>query len=445
MMISFQRQKGIIIVFVTLGLIALMGIAALAIDLSHADINKTRLQNLTDSLALSAAISLNQGTTDTVAENNAKTKTLPAILAASGNTELNTYLSSANFKIQFTNSTGYQSGTAGAWVNQSGLKTNKFVRVSMQTPLTLSTWFANVLGYTTIDVATSSVAGPTPIIPCDNVLPVVACAANNNVDIDCSDGACFGYQTNTLFCFKNNSQGNGCPAIPNNYQGNGNSFSGNFGWMDTGSGGKDLKDCLAGDLTCVANFCANIASNATLLSEPGNVASADQGLNTRFNIFKSGYDDFTLYPPDVIVGGIQNVSTPDANASRSDIAPFPSVQAIAETGLTHSNLYKNHYTIATPDTPTNHNPQKNRRVVAIPFIDCTQASKSGGKISFPATALRGFGCGFLTQPMPSGGNANLIYAEIIEGPCLASGIETQKFNTGLYKVILYKDPLGGHS
>ncbi len=92
------------LVLTALSLIVLMGVAALAIDLSHAEVNKTRLQNLADALALSAAISLNKKESSTTfpdkeayAENYAKTTTLPTFKASSGNNEVT--LAANNFNL----------------------------------------------------------------------------------------------------------------------------------------------------------------------------------------------------------------------------------------------------------------------------------------------------------------------------------------------------------
>ena len=87
-----QKENGAILVFTALALALMMGMAGLAVDFSHAYTNKTRLQNLADSLALSAAISLLNsnaiGDKEVFAENYANTVTLPAFTASSGNAEI---------------------------------------------------------------------------------------------------------------------------------------------------------------------------------------------------------------------------------------------------------------------------------------------------------------------------------------------------------------------
>ena len=50
-----RKQKGVIGVLVAVGLVALLAMAGLALDTSHAMLNKTRLQNAVDAAALSGA------------------------------------------------------------------------------------------------------------------------------------------------------------------------------------------------------------------------------------------------------------------------------------------------------------------------------------------------------------------------------------------------------
>lgn len=450
---ALQQQKGAVLVLVALGLLMLMGVAALAIDLSHAYTNKTRLQNLADALALSAAISMNKGSTDTVSETYARTNTLPQFKAGSGNTEVSDAITSntSTSLINFTFATSISS-TATDWHAASGSTAYKFVRVVVSPTNFVSTWFANIIGFSNVAVSSTAVAGFIPIVPCDNVLPIIACAKNGNTDTDCSDGACYGYQTNTVFCFKTNATDSGCPDVTSDYTG---LINGNFGWMDVGTGGKSVKDCAAGDLDCVSTFCSNIAAGNSVSGQTGNITSVHQAFNTRFDTYQGSYNHPDLYPPDKYVGGTASSTSAD-NSTRSDgltLSPSASwssisIPAIAESGLTATNLYDTYYqslVSSNASSDATHTYQDNRRVLAVPFIDCSAVTKSGGTFTVPASALIGFGCAFITQPMPTSGSTNFIYAEITDGTCIASGKITSLGNSGLYKVILYKDPFSGHS
>ena len=52
--LTLRKQKGTVIVLTALSLIVILGMIGLAIDLGHAYVNKTRLQNALDATALSA-------------------------------------------------------------------------------------------------------------------------------------------------------------------------------------------------------------------------------------------------------------------------------------------------------------------------------------------------------------------------------------------------------
>ncbi|MEY3879478.1 MAG: hypothetical protein RIQ94_273 [Pseudomonadota bacterium] len=466
-----RKEKGVVLVLVALGLVVLMGMAALAIDLSHAEVNKTRLQNLADALALSAAISLNKGSTDTAAQAYAITNTLPKFLAALGNNELNSTnanLTADNLRFTFATNAIYQQGDYdyGIWVAANNSKANTFVRVTMINPMSIPTWFARVFSTTPNDmfdkmtVSASAVAGTAPIAPCDNILPILACAEVGNTDTDCSDGACYGYATNTVFCFKTGSviASPNCPAVSASYSGGTQAIPGNFGWMDVSTGGKGVNDCAAGDPICAADFCANFTNAGQLKSQTGTIASINQGFNTRFDLYQGAYKSpskGTTYYPDTIVGDIAGVSTIADNSTRSDgasLTPAGSsviIQPISATAAPQTNLYLNYSATPPPfaDAKAADLPKPKRRVLAAPFIKCENVTKNGGKFTVPASDVVGFGCLFITEPMPNGGDQNL-YAEVIDntnGACLAAGKSVSNIKTDIYKVILYKDPFGGHS
>ena len=50
-----NRQYGVVMPLVVIGMVAMLAIAGLALDSSHAFVNKTRLQNMADAAALAAA------------------------------------------------------------------------------------------------------------------------------------------------------------------------------------------------------------------------------------------------------------------------------------------------------------------------------------------------------------------------------------------------------
>ena len=171
-----QKENGAILVFTALALALMMGMAGLAVDFSHAYTNKTRLQNLADSLALSAAISLLNGESDgafpdkeAFAENFAKTKTLPAFSASSGNSEISN-ISASDLTFRFAASL---SKDEADWLAAGAIDDAKFVRVDIA-DLSINTWFMPVLSiiipgnYDDIDVDSSAVAGAVSTITCES-------------------------------------------------------------------------------------------------------------------------------------------------------------------------------------------------------------------------------------------------------------------------------------
>ena len=53
--INFDKQRGIALPLVVIGMVAMLAMAGLALDSSHAYVNKTRMQNTADAAALTAA------------------------------------------------------------------------------------------------------------------------------------------------------------------------------------------------------------------------------------------------------------------------------------------------------------------------------------------------------------------------------------------------------
>ena len=60
-----RKQDGVILPVLALGVVAIIGVAGLAIDSSHAFVNVTRVQNALDAAALSAATALHNHNLDT--------------------------------------------------------------------------------------------------------------------------------------------------------------------------------------------------------------------------------------------------------------------------------------------------------------------------------------------------------------------------------------------
>src|SRR5579863_9802896 len=89
------RQRGVTATFVAIGMVALLLMVGLALDVGHATLNKTRLQDATDAAALAAAKILDETHSTAISTTEALTA-FGANASASGDQELaNAYANGA--------------------------------------------------------------------------------------------------------------------------------------------------------------------------------------------------------------------------------------------------------------------------------------------------------------------------------------------------------------
>jgi Flp pilus assembly protein TadG len=496
---SLRKAKGNVLVLTAAALFTLMGIAALAIDLSHAETNKTRMQNLADALALSAAISLyNKESSTTItnreryAQTYAATITLPCFIGATtsctpnANAELNGFASTVlnpstlagdTTTFTFATVTATTSLTQATW-SPAGSATSasagaNFVRVSLPV-VNIGTWFAGIMNFQNMGVSATAVAGTSPITPCD-LAPFAMCAAvdsNGNVkDPNCQDKTnttlgndCYGYVLNALYCMSDESNPSPSILCPT-----GTALGpGNFGFLNTSGGNNaSLQICTAGDPSCNLN-CDYLTSMPTKTGQ--NFGQVSTGFDTRFNEYPGGNQlPSATYPPDMVTGSnLQHLANPELNNGLVDnqgnpLAGFVNyVQTIgSETALsTAYSSYQNAYasgtvtgvTAATIDSAAvaNHGIY-GRRIFSIPFVNCN-TSLNGNS----AAPIVGYGCFFMAReygnvsvPYQYNGNTpannKYLYGEFINGNCSGIGKSTStSSNYGFYNVILYKDPIGNN-
>lgn len=364
---SRRRQRGIALILVTVGAVALIGMAGLALDMGLAFIAKSRLQNALDAAALSGAKVLND-----------YESTALATTAAQADFAANMGAMTATATVEF--SPTLQPFTAGA--------NPRFVRVSVATlPLTLR--LAQVLPGigNTFNVAGSAVAGPAPLGPriC-GALPVALCGTGT--DTDCTDDQCFGYEAGAEdeLEVKGDNKSLG---------------SGNYGLVELscGTGAACIRQGMAGG----EDVCFTMGG--TIRTEPGvKTGPTSQGLDTRFGIYKGPVNQ-NDYPPDVV----------------TDHDP-----------LIYHNEYANRLENGPHDHPTPGG-RPNRRVVALPVIDCTTPIK--GTEDVP---LLGGACFFLTRPVRESDGA--IFGQLIDR-CEANGTVTEDpdEDSPFYDIRLFRD------
>src|SRR4030095_1354440 len=153
-----KRQRGIVMVLVTIAMLAMLGIVGMALDGGHGMLNKTRLQNTVDAAALSAAKTLDQ-TNDTALAQAEALAMFNANAGVSGNSEIQTSYANGdlNVTVQFSNTLmPFAPGTAPA----------RYVRVRA-TNLRLPGWFIPAMGVDEKIVGASAISGPSPTLQRD--------------------------------------------------------------------------------------------------------------------------------------------------------------------------------------------------------------------------------------------------------------------------------------
>jgi hypothetical protein len=392
-------------VLVVIGMLALLAMAGLAIDTSHVLLNKSRLQSALDAAALAAAKSLSQSTSTTLADtaaNNVFTLNVtpyPELQrAVTGGLRLTTQYSSTLIP--------FNAGTTPA----------SFVRASI-TGFATQMSLISVLGITSMNVAGSAVAGPSPpLVTACNIVPVFVCA-NTAV----GTAPLFNFQVGQVIGL-NLSAGSTSTIGP-----------GNYGLLSLGGTGANIvRGNLAGDY---AN-CASV--NATVPTQPGVQAGpVSQGINTRFNQYQGGLSS-TQYPPDPINSAAHQTSLTQA-ANGDVMQGATDISAITPASNQAAALtfnYTNYLNIAPAGYDTGVPPAvPKRRVLAAPLGDCTGLANGRNSVT-----VRGFACVLLLQALGLGAGSNTIFAQITSG-CDANGVPGGGAGgptTGPFRIELYK-------
>lgn len=394
------RQQGVILPLVAIGLLAMLAIAGLALDSSHALANKTRLQNTVDAAALAAAKAYDQS--DDISVGDAAAFSLFGLNAdAAGNHEIDAAYESGgiNIVIQW-------SETLNPFVS-TGI--GPYVRV-MATDFTLDATLSSVLGVTDIDIAATAVAGPSPSInSACNIAPMVVCAR------DADDPDLFGFEENGLEVLKS-AAGDGSAIGPGNFQ---------LIRIDC-PGGDCVRDNLAG------SYSGCVGEGTTLETEPGNtVGPTVQGLNTRFGRY-SGPVSAEDYPPDVVV------TQPDPPLSYDE----ENAQIIQNGTAVDNETIDYGWEQYTQDVVNNYLDYPppvgvyERRVMALPIARC-----DGGSSGSTTLDVVGFGCYFMLQEVNQQGTEAQIFGQFLSG-CKAGGAPGPSPVSGPapYIIQLYKDP-----
>ncbi|SDG66150.1 Putative Flp pilus-assembly TadE/G-like [Vibrio xiamenensis] len=387
---TVRRQAGLVLVLVTMSMLSLIGITALAIDVNHALMNKTRLQNSVDSAALAAAIVLDDEGSAADAE-AAAIETITQMSNASGNSKLD--FSSATITVQISNNpkvfpdASYDSSK------------DSYARVSV-TNYALEDFFIDLFGINKV-LKASAVAGPSPGIVFSNVVPMAVCKG--------SEGDLYGYNKEQIYALKL-GDGSLSEMGPGNYQ-----------LLDFGSGADTVRSALAGSYEYPVTIGESVDTKPGVSAGP-----VGQGLNTRFGDYSGGGVSADDYPPD------EYTKEPDTPAS---LDADGNVVYGDDDWRYADYLASLPCTKGSTDCPLNGQP--NRRMLPIPILDCDDVS--GGTNSYEIVAV---GCFFMLQQAPTNNSGqSAVYGEFVEECEVTGGLSGNNPNSdGPYKIVLYEDP-----
>jgi len=392
--------------FVVIGLAAMLLMVGLALDVGHATLNKTRLQNAADAAALAAAKILDQTKNTALSTLEAHTAFV-ANANASGDQELANAYNNGNGTVQVT---VQYSATLPPFT--PGAANGPYVRVSA-TGFSRPTWFAQLAGISQMTVSATAVAGPSPTInqACD-IVPLVVCGQQG--------AANFGYTINQPWALKQSAPGSPSEVGP-----------GNFQLIQLGGSGANIvRQNLAGA------YSGCTSTGSSVQTQPGNeTGPTTQGINTRFGDYSGPMGGTeSQYPPDVIT----TQPSPALTVGNGG-PPYPVVGNITFG-------YAQYEARMQAGGPYDYAPAPGpgvfgRRILQVPVGNCS--GTGNGSTTVPVI---GFACFFLLQKETHQGISDYILGEF-EGDCTVNGTPGPGPGTGPgpYIIQLYHDPVSGDS
>ncbi|MGZ8162558.1 MAG: TadE/TadG family type IV pilus assembly protein [Methylobacter sp.] len=438
-----RKAKGSVLVLTALSLIVLMGMAGLAIDLSHAYTNKTRLQNAIDATALSAVRTLYDDTKTISEAESAGKATFDLFLNSTDNNTnkpnkelIDNGVSSADITFYYSDTLKKEwSGWITPW---TGTQKPKFLTASYNDNTdTFSTWFMSVLNLNNFTLSAIATAAAHPIESCNN-WPVMMCTSGSPLDTDCKfnpdgtdngdvNGQCFGYPMYSKVCIKQGSGANTeCDSL----------LGGHFMLVSLPGyppGNDVIRELLAG--LPVACLGGNTINNQT-----GNaVGPVSQGINTRFSWANAANLDNNIYPPDHVTMNLP-VTNSEITSPGSSSPLFPATLTPTTSGFKQYEFINSNQTsytggiYSTSSEPVNSR-RDNRRIVSVPVADCS----TGDPGSSGSYDKLGYACMFLNKPAEGTGLTQSIFAEII-GDCSGEGKFNDQVQTDSFDFVLYQSP-----
>lgn len=484
---GLPKQRGVVVPIVVIGLLALLAVAGLALDGSHALANKTRMQNTVDAAALAAAIVLDETDGKTLLATNAARSLFSLNAGSSGNHEMNDAYDTGDISVTVQYSLTLDPFVPGSFVDGSIPANNEWwVRVTA-TGFETQTTLSKVLGIDEIPTPATAVAGPSGPLGsgkgaeiCD-VAPIAVCEDALPTD-----------EEDVLRVLKpdpgeHDEIGPGNYKLLRLYDENGAYCN-----PQTAAGANCLKHNLAGSSdTCVSPGDPVQVGDETEKTQPGVLAGpVSSGFNTRFGETRGNLSAPPYYPDEwideqgsyelkscshIADGKINNyiflTNVTRANYCREaslgefgkDFIPSPDpstwpdsdwkndlVRTADQINYNYCNYSgeQNGCTSgagpdfgATPGAMPGANGVPGRRLLQFPVVDC-----DGMANGHTSLEVKGVACFFMLQSI--GGSAahgdGQIFGQYID-TCPANGNAGSNPGGGttgplLYKIQLYKDP-----
>ncbi|MFV0449281.1 MAG: pilus assembly protein TadG-related protein [Vibrio sp.] len=447
---GMRKQRGLVAVIVTIALFSFMGIAALAVDINHALMNRTKLQNSVDAAALSAALALDHSDLSTVTSaealsiaTTAAKDALAQMAKANGNTELDFVTEPVEVSITLSNR-GDFTGIYSVALEEH------YVRVAVS-HLPLASFVMQIFGLDK-QLAASAVAGPSTGGGSCNLVPMAVCAIDKSAENS-------GYGVNNVYALKLAS--NTSEMGPGNFQ------LLDFNALNpeelTDPEKLKLSELLGG------SFEGCTLTGNKVVSKPGNnIGPVGEGLNSRFDNDNSKLPA-DLYPADL--NPEEALLDPDyadmhglkKGTTLNELYDMVIEAEIAvKTGVDPKNKNKtlsdaekaSYQAIINEFSPINAKEALTlnydeykatgsyRRRLSVPIIDCSGGET--GKSEYEVTAI---GCFFLLQRAPeSNGDKQEIYGEYLQ-KCPTTNVPYNGVsnNLGTYRIVLYDDPFNKES
>ncbi|MGB0845106.1 MAG: pilus assembly protein TadG-related protein [Thiolinea sp.] len=399
-----SKNRGMTVIMLATGMAVILGIIGLAIDFGHAYLNKTRLQNLVDALALTGAKSLN--------DSRSTTQSLSAIetlfhlnINGAGSVELKSKLGFNDLSLQYSDS--LEPFTPGG-------SNPRYVKVSVNS-LQLQSWFLRALGTNSIPVSASAIAGPSTSLSsyqCD-LTPLLVCGSTAENPAQNNGSSFWGYKPGMVQMLKATSKNKSSCIGPGNYH--------LISLSGTNGGANAIRAALAGN----EQSCIDLS--AGLLTKPGNTTGPSiQGLNTRFGEYSGPLSSSrNEYPPDAVTTETSTKIDDKKNTCQNG----QSVDLDFNWQSYQQAVKSHNYNNPPPGGVIG------RRVLKVVIGDCDSSRKSGGRTTIP---YLGTGCFFMLKKAYKN---EPVYGEFIK-ECMQDGSISNQPSAehGPYKIILHALP-----